>query len=46
MAVPVSAICADTDEEADQLAASLRMAITLLHRGQLVAVPPVDKAQR
>ena len=46
MAVAVSAICADTDEEADQLAASLRMAITLLQRGQLAAVPPVDKAER
>ena len=46
MAVAVSAICADTDEEADRLAASLRMAITLLHRGQLIEVPRVETAER
>jgi luciferase family oxidoreductase group 1 len=44
--VAVSAICAESDDEAQRLAASLRMAITLLHRGQLIAVPPVDKAER
>jgi luciferase family oxidoreductase group 1 len=42
--VCVSAICADTDEEARQLAASQRMAITLLRRGRLIAVPSVEKA--
>jgi luciferase family oxidoreductase group 1 len=42
--VCVSAICADTDEEARRLAASQRMAITLLRQGRLIAVPPVEKA--
>ena len=46
MAVAVSAICAETDEEAERLAASLRMAITLLHRGQLIPVPRVETAER
>ena len=35
LAVCVSAICADTDEEAQRLASSQRMAITLLRRGRL-----------
>jgi luciferase family oxidoreductase group 1 len=42
--VAVTAICAETDEAARRLSASYRMAITLLHRGQLMAVPPVEKA--
>jgi luciferase family oxidoreductase group 1 len=42
--VCVSAICADTGEEAERLASSTRMAITLLRRGQLIAVPSVEKA--
>jgi luciferase family oxidoreductase group 1 len=42
--VSVAAIAADTDEEAERLAASVRMAITLLRRGRPVAVPSVDKA--
>jgi luciferase family oxidoreductase group 1 len=46
IAVAAWAICADTDEEAERLAASFRMMITLLHRGQLIAVPPVEKAMR
>jgi luciferase family oxidoreductase group 1 len=41
-----SVVCADTDAEAERLAASVRMAITLLHRGQFVPVPPVDTALR
>ncbi len=44
LAVCVSAICADTDEEAQRLASSQRMAITLLRRGRLIAVPPVETA--
>ena len=44
VSVCVSAICAETDEEARRLAASQRMAITLLRRGQVIAVPPVEKA--
>ncbi len=46
VAVAVSAVCAETDEEADLLAASVRMAITLLGRGKLIKVPPVDEAKR
>jgi luciferase family oxidoreductase group 1 len=46
VSVAVSAVCAETDEEANRLAASLRMAITLLHQGQLIEVPPVEKAER
>ena len=39
-------ICAETDAEAERLAASSRMALTLLRRGKLIAVPPVDIALR
>jgi luciferase family oxidoreductase group 1 len=46
VAVAVSTICAETDEQAERLAASLRMAITLLHRGQLIPVPTIEKAER
>jgi len=45
-AVAVWVICAETDEEARRLAASGRMAFTLLRRGQLIAVPPPEKALR
>ena len=44
--VCVSAICADTDEEAQQLAASGRMAFSMLRMGRPIRVPPVDKALR
>jgi luciferase family oxidoreductase group 1 len=44
LSVCVSAICAESDEEAQRLAASQRMAITLLRRGRLIAVPPVEEA--
>jgi luciferase family oxidoreductase group 1 len=37
-------ICAETDDEARRLAASAEMSMRLLQRGQLIAVPPVDKA--
>ncbi len=43
-AVAVWVLCADTDEEAQRLAASSRMTMTLLRRGQLIPVPPVEKA--
>ena len=46
VAVGVWAICADTDEEAQRLAASARMAFALLRRGRLIPVPPVEKALR
>ncbi|HKI06038.1 MAG TPA: LLM class flavin-dependent oxidoreductase [Thermoanaerobaculia bacterium] len=42
----VWAVCADTDGEAERLAASSRMAFALLHRGRLVTVPPVETALR
>jgi luciferase family oxidoreductase group 1 len=44
--VAVWAICAETTEEAQRLAASSRMSFTLLRRGQLIPVPPVEKALR
>jgi len=37
-------ICADSDQEAQHLAASSRMTLRLLRRGQLVRVPPPEKA--
>jgi luciferase family oxidoreductase group 1 len=37
-------ICADTDDEAQRLAAGHRMMMDLLHRGRLIAVPSVEKA--
>jgi luciferase family oxidoreductase group 1 len=43
-AVAVWVICADSDEEARRLAASARMAFTMLRRGELIAVPPPEKA--
>jgi luciferase family oxidoreductase group 1 len=45
-AVAVWAIAAETDEEAERLAYSSRMAMTLLRRGRLIAVPPVETAER
>jgi luciferase family oxidoreductase group 1 len=43
-AVAVWVICAESDDEAQRLAASGRMTFTLLRRGELIAVPPPDKA--
>jgi luciferase family oxidoreductase group 1 len=45
-AVGAWVICAETDEEAQRLASSSRMTLTLLRRGQLIPVPPVEKALR
>jgi luciferase family oxidoreductase group 1 len=42
--VAVSAICAETDEAAERVAASARMAFTLFLQGRLIPVPPVEKA--
>ena len=42
--VAVWAICAETEDEARRLASSSEMMLTLLHRGRLVAVPPVEEA--
>jgi alkanesulfonate monooxygenase SsuD/methylene tetrahydromethanopterin reductase-like flavin-dependent oxidoreductase (luciferase family) len=44
--VCVSAICADSDEEAVRLASSGRMAFAMLRMGRPIRVPPVDKALR
>ncbi len=45
-AVSVWAICAQTSEEAQRLASSSRMTMTLLRRGPLLQVPPPEKALR
>jgi len=45
-AVAVWVICAETDEQARRIAASGRMAFTLLRRGQLIAVPSPQEAER
>jgi luciferase family oxidoreductase group 1 len=45
-AVAAWALAADTREEAERLATSARMAFTMLRRGRLIPVPPVEKAQR
>jgi luciferase family oxidoreductase group 1 len=44
--VAVWAICADTDEEAELLSVSFRMMMTLLFRGQSIAVPTIETALR
>jgi luciferase family oxidoreductase group 1 len=43
-AVAVWVLCAPTDEEAVFLSTSSRMSFTLLRRGQLIPVPPPEKA--
>jgi luciferase family oxidoreductase group 1 len=43
-AVAAWVLCADTNEEAQFLAASSRMTMTLLRRGELIPVPPPEKA--
>ncbi|MDE3131922.1 MAG: LLM class flavin-dependent oxidoreductase [Acidobacteriota bacterium] len=43
-AVAVWAICADTDDRAQHLASSSRMSMRLLRQGQLIQVPPPEKA--
>jgi luciferase family oxidoreductase group 1 len=46
VAVGVSAICAETDEEAQLIAASARMAFAMLRRGRPINIPPPEKAVR
>jgi luciferase family oxidoreductase group 1 len=46
VSVGVVALCADTDEEAERLAASHKMAFSLLRQGRLIKVPPVEQAVR
>jgi luciferase family oxidoreductase group 1 len=43
-AVAVWVVCAPTDEEAVFLSTSSRMSFTLLRRGELIPVPPPEKA--
>ncbi len=43
-AVAIWAICAETDEQAQYLASSSRMSMRLLRQGELIAVPPPEKA--
>jgi luciferase family oxidoreductase group 1 len=43
-AVAAWVLCASTDEEAQHLATSSRMTLTLLRRGELIPVPPPEKA--
>jgi luciferase family oxidoreductase group 1 len=40
----VWALCAESDEEARRIAASSRMMFTLFFKGQLIQIPPIDKA--
>ena len=44
--VAASAICAETDAEAERVAASYRMVGTLFFRGKFIQVPPIEKALR
>jgi alkanesulfonate monooxygenase SsuD/methylene tetrahydromethanopterin reductase-like flavin-dependent oxidoreductase (luciferase family) len=40
----VWALCSETDEEAERLASSSRMAFTLFLQGTLIRVPPIETA--
>jgi luciferase family oxidoreductase group 1 len=44
VAVATSAVAAETDEEAERLASSGRMAFSLMREGRLIKVPPVEQA--
>jgi luciferase family oxidoreductase group 1 len=46
VAVAVTAIAAESDEEAERLASSTRMAIALLRQNRLIEVPTVERALR
>jgi luciferase family oxidoreductase group 1 len=46
LAVAAWVLAADTEEEAQRLAASHRMAFKMLRRGRLIPVPPPEKALR
>ena len=46
VAVCVAALCADTDEEAQELSTSWRAAFTSLRLGRSIAIPPVAEAAR
>ena len=40
------AVCAETDEEAERLSLSHRMAFSLLRQGRLIPVPTVEEGER
>jgi luciferase family oxidoreductase group 1 len=44
VAVASSALAAETDEEAERLASSGRMAFSMMRQGRLIKVPPVEQA--
>ena len=44
VAVAAWVVCAETTEEAQRLASSSRMTLSLLRRGQLIPVPPPERA--
>jgi len=44
MMVASFAVCAETDEEAQRIASSARMARAFLNQGRLIPVPPIEKA--
>jgi luciferase family oxidoreductase group 1 len=44
VSVGVIAVCAETDEEAERLASSSRMMLSLLRQGRLIEIPSVEKA--
>jgi len=46
MTVAVWALCAETEEEAQRIAASAKMMFTLFLRGQLIQIPPIESALR
>jgi luciferase family oxidoreductase group 1 len=46
VSVGVIAICADSDDEAERLASSSRMMLSLLRQGRLIEIPPVERALR
>jgi luciferase family oxidoreductase group 1 len=46
LSVGVIAVCAETDDEAQRLAASSRMMLSLLRQGRLIPIPPVEQALR
>jgi luciferase family oxidoreductase group 1 len=46
LSVGVIAICAESDDEAQRLASSSRMTLSLLRQGKLIPVPPVEEALR
>ncbi|MGA3188516.1 MAG: LLM class flavin-dependent oxidoreductase [Bryobacteraceae bacterium] len=46
LVVAAWAICAETDEGAQRIASSARMTRALLNQGQLIPVPPIEKALR